>query len=168
MATCGGPVVDTSVNTSSGGFHKALFPMFQPPAYIYIYIYANNIFERKNDGSFPEANQGAEYLLLQTDVSGTTNHQLFLLSLALFTFLLHIAGLIGFPSSHLVMFGKKSKRALCLSRSTSLQRAKLKAPFTTLEVDGASFTEQQCNFDQMATSAVGVGESNNLRKEGAV
>ena len=85
-----------------------------------IYFNANNIFGRKNDGSFPEANQGAEYFFLQTSL-GRPTHQLFLLSMmALFTFLLHIAGLIGFPSLHLVMFGKKSKRALCLSSSTLL------------------------------------------------
>ena len=52
--------------------------------------------------------------------------------------------------------------------NASLQRAKRKASLTTLEVDGASFTERQCNSDQMATSAVGVGESNNLREKGVV
>ena len=36
--TCGRRVVDTSVSASSGGFHKALFSMFQPPAYIYIFM----------------------------------------------------------------------------------------------------------------------------------
>ena len=160
MATCGGPVVDTPVNTSSGGFHKALFPMFQPPAYIYIFMLIIFSEERMTVHFQRQTRERSIIFYKQTSLARPTIN---------FFYSLWHYSLFFFISQALVMFGKKNKRALCLSSSTYLQRAKLKASLTTtLEVDGASFTERQCSFDQMARSAVGVGESNNRRKEGVV